>query len=82
MGNGLIIALVLSLLVFFVLFKLVKSLVPMVLHGIFGLAIFWIFNWFGVLHIPIDWIVFLIAALGGVPGVLIVIFLSALGIPL
>ncbi len=80
MGIGLIIALVLSLVIFFVLFKLVKSLVPMVLHGIIGLVVFWLFNYFGVLHIPLDWIVFLIAALGGVPGVLIVIFLSALGI--
>lgn len=82
MGNGLVIALVISFIIFLVLFKLLKSLVPLVLHGIVGLIVFWLAGYAGILHIPIDWLTFLIAAFGGVAGVVIVIVFSALGIPL
>jgi len=81
-GWGLILALVLSVIVAVVLFWFVKKLLPMVLHGILGIAVFWLLNYFGVLHVPIDIITFLIAAFGGVIGVAIVVALAVLGVPL
>lgn len=82
MGIGLMIALALSLLVFIVLFKLVKSIVPLALHGIFGLVVFWLLSYMEIVHVPIDIFTFLIAAFGGVAGVLVVIALSFFGVPL
>ena len=79
---GLFIALAVSVIVFIILFKMFKSIAPLALHGIMGLIVFWLCNTSGVLNIPIDWLTFLISALGGVVGVLVVIFLSAAGVPL
>ena len=79
---GLFIALVLSVIIFIILFKLLRAIAPLVIHGVMGLIVFWLCNSSGVLSIPIDWITFLIEALGGVAGVVIVIFLAALGVPL
>ena len=82
MGYGLIIALALSVIVCYILFRILKSVVPLVLNGIGGIVIFWLLNYFAIMHVQIDWLTFLIAAIGGVPGVLIVLLLSFLGIPL
>ncbi|MFA4983422.1 MAG: pro-sigmaK processing inhibitor BofA family protein [Candidatus Micrarchaeia archaeon] len=82
MGIGLIIALALSFLVFAVLIKVVKSAAMLALHGLFGLIVFWALGYFGIVRVPIDVFTFLIAAFGGVVGVLAVIALSFLGIPL
>ena len=81
-GIGLTIALILSFAVFYVMFRLFKSLSMLALHGVLGLAVFWLFNYIGLLQIPINWITFLISAFGGVVGVLIVIALSFLHVPL
>mgnify|MGYP001558121722 CR=1 FL=1 len=82
MGIGLTIALILSIVVFYILFRIMRRLVPLIFHGIIGIVVFWLFNYFGILRVPIDWVSFLIAAFGGVFGVLIVIFLAAMGVPL
>jgi inhibitor of the pro-sigma K processing machinery len=82
MGWGLILALVLSILVAAAIFHLLRKAVPLLLHGIAGIAVFWLLSTFGILQVPIDVVTFLIAALGGVLGVLIVLALSFLGVPL
>ena len=82
MAIGLIIALVLSIIVAVVLFHVLKNIVPLILHGILGLVVFWLLDYFGILAIPLDWITFLIAAFGGVIGVAIVVVLAFLHVPL
>ncbi len=82
MGLGLMLALAISIIVFLVLFHLIRKVVPLILHGIAGIAIFWALNYLHILNVPIDVVSFLIAAFGGIVGVLIVIMLAYLGIPL
>lgn len=82
MGWGLIIALFLSILVAAVIFHLIRRIAPLLLHGIIGIAFFWLLSNFGLLRVPIDIVTFLIAAFGGIFGVLIVVALSFLGVPL
>ena len=82
MGWGILVALVVSFLIFCFLFHVLRRIGPMILHGLLGLACFWTLGYFGVLGVPIDILTFLIAAFGGVLGVLAVIALSYLGIPL
>ncbi len=82
MGWGTIIALVISVCVAIALFYVLKKVAPLIINGIFGLVVFWLLSYFGVLKVPLDLWTFLIAALGGVIGVIIVVVLSVLGIPL
>ncbi len=82
MGWGIIVALFLSFLAFYFLFRMLRSIMPLALHGLIGIAIFWGLNQLGVLKVPIDLATFLIAAFGGVFGVLVVLALSLLGVPL
>ncbi|MCX8175136.1 MAG: pro-sigmaK processing inhibitor BofA family protein [Candidatus Micrarchaeota archaeon] len=82
MGWGLIIALFASFLIAAAIFHILRKLIPLVVHGVLGLAFFWLLNYFGILLVPIDAATFLIAALGGVLGVVLVIILTFLGVPL
>lgn len=82
MGIGLLIALAISIVVFAVLFHLIRKIVPLILHGIVGIIVFWVLNLVGILAVPIDLVTFLIAALGGTIGVLVVIVLAYFGVPL
>ena len=82
MALGLYIALVVSVLIAWAIFHATKKIGALVFHGIFGLVVFWLFNYFGILKIPLDLVTFIIAALGGVMGVALVVIFSVLGIPL
>ncbi len=82
MGWGLLAALFISFLVFYFLFRMLRRIMPLILHGILGIAVFWALNNTGILKVQIDLVTFLIAAFGGVLGVISVILISALGIPL
>lgn len=82
MGWGTILALVISVCIAIVLFYVLRKITPLLINGVFGLVIFWLLSYFGVLKVPLDILTFLIAALGGVIGVIVVVILSALGIPL
>ena len=75
-------ALVLSVGVFYILFHTVRKIIPLVWHGVLGMAIFWALDFFGIVRIPLDWVTFAVAALSGTIGVLIVVGLAALGIRL
>jgi inhibitor of the pro-sigma K processing machinery len=82
MGWGLILALMISFLIFYFLWRVMRNLAPLILHGILGLLVFWVLNYFGLLKVPIDLVTFLIASFGGVLGVLVVVAMAALGVPL
>lgn len=82
MGWGIILALAVSILIAALIFHMLRKIAPLVLHGIMGLMVFWLLSVFGILKVPVDIVTFLIAALGGVLGVLLVIALAALGVPL
>ena len=82
MGLGLWLALAASVVIAYIIFHLTRRLGALVFHGIFGLVIFWLFNYFGVLRVPLDFVTFIIAAIGGVLGVALVVVFSAIGIPL
>ncbi|VVC02110.1 SigmaK-factor processing regulatory protein BofA [uncultured archaeon] len=79
---GTIIALAVSVIAAVILFKVLKSLMPLIYNGLIGIAAFWILNLLGITHVSIDIWTFLIAAIGGVFGVAAVIILSVLGVPL
>lgn len=82
MADGMLFALILSIGVFYILFHLVRKIIPLIMHAILGMIIFWALGFFGILQVPLNWITVGIAAFAGVIGVLIVIGLAALGVPL
>ena len=82
MAWGIWLALGLSFIVFYILLRMVGKIMPLILHGIAGMAMFWALNSLGMLNIPLDWVTFLIGALGGIFGVIIVLVLAALHVPM
>ena len=82
MGVGLWLALAASVFIAYFLFHFTRKIGALVFHGIFGMAVFWLFNYLGVLAVPLDFVTFIIAAIGGVIGVALVVFFSAMGVPL
>jgi len=82
MGWGILLALAISILIAALIFHALRKIAPLILHGVLGLLVFWLLSQFGILKVPIDIVTFLIAALGGVLGVLVVIALAAFGVPL
>jgi len=82
MAFGLWLALVASVFIAYFVFHLTRKFGAMLFNGVFGLVVFWLLGYFGVLHVPLDFVTFIIAALGGVVGVALVVAFAALGIPL
>ncbi len=82
MGWGTILALIISVGIAVALFYVLKKVAPLIINGVFGLVVFWLLSYFGILRVPLDFWTFLISALGGAVGVIIVVIFSAIGIPL
>lgn len=82
MALGLWLALAASVFIAYFVFHLTRKFGTLLFHGIFGLVLFWLLNYFGVLRVPLDFVTFIIAAFGGVLGVALVVLFSVLGIPL
>lgn len=82
MNIGTIIALAVSVLAAIILYKILKSIMPLIYNGLVGLAVFWVLGILGIIKVNIDIWTFLIAAIGGIFGVIAVIVLAWLGIPL
>lgn len=82
MNIGTIIALAVSVLAAIILYKILKSVMPLIYNGLVGLAVFWVLDILGIIKVNIDVWTFLIAAIGGIFGVIAVIILAWLGIPL
>jgi inhibitor of the pro-sigma K processing machinery len=81
---GIILAIVAAILIYF----FIKKFVSLVINAIVGVVILFLLNvfhimpLFGASDIPIDWITIIICAIGGLPGVIIVIILHLAGITL
>lgn len=81
---GIILAVIAAIIIYF----LIKKFVSLVINAIVGIIVLFLLNFFNVMSIfgapnlPIDWITILICAIGGLPGVIIVIVLTIAGIPL
>lgn len=78
---GLIIALAISLVCAWLLYRLFQQFWPLLYNAMAGIGIFWVLNYLHIISVPINfWTVF-IAAIGGVFGVAAVIVLTYLGVP-
>ena len=82
MALGLYLALAASVFIAYFIFHFTRKFGALLFHGIFGLALFWLLGYFGVLHVPLDFVTFIIAAFGGLIGVALVVAFSFLGVPL
>ncbi|MFA6328464.1 MAG: pro-sigmaK processing inhibitor BofA family protein [Candidatus Micrarchaeia archaeon] len=82
MGFGLWLALAASVFIAYFVFHFTRKFGALIFHGVFGMVVFWLFNYFGVLSVPLNFVTFIIAAIGGVLGVALVVLFSALGVPL
>ena len=75
-----IILLIVAVLLFFVAFKVVKSLVGLVINAVVGVVLFFLTNEIGLTSIEVSIFNLLVCAIGGAPGALILIVLNILGI--
>ena len=82
MAIGLIVALVISFIIAALLFGALRRLDALVVNGIIGIIVFWLLAALGLISIPINILTVLIAAIGGLPGVIVVIVLNAVGVVL
>lgn len=77
---GEIVGLVLAVVVAILLYKVLKGLAGLVVNAVMGVIVLWLLDLFLLPPITINLWSVLIAAIGGLPGVLIVIVLHFLGI--
>ena len=82
MGIGIIVGLLVAVVSAYLIYRLLKAVWALALNGMLGLAVFWLLEAFGITHVNIDVWTFLIAAIGGLPGVAAVVVLAYLGVPL
>ena len=81
---GILVAIILAAVAYFVL----KNVVKLIINSILGLIILFLVNhfhvmsWVGKPDIAITWVTVLICALGGIPGALLLILLHLLGFSL
>ena len=80
MVTGLEIA-ALALALFFLLgaVRIIRAVRPLVVNTVVGLLVFLVAGWLGV-GVEIDWVALAVVALAGLPGAVLVILLSVLGI--
>ena len=77
---GIVLTVALAAVVIFFALKLGKKLILLVINGFLGLVALVIINFTGFVNIDINIISVLIAALGGLLGIVLLILLSTLGI--
>ena len=77
---GIVLTVALAIVVIFFALKLGKKLILLVINGFLGLVALVIINFTGFVTIDINIISVLIAALGGLLGIVLLILLSTLGI--
>jgi hypothetical protein len=81
---GIILAVIAAIIIYF----LIKKFVSLVINAIVGvivlflLDVFNVMSLFGAPNLHIDWITVLICAIGGLPGVIIVVLLTIAGVAL
>ncbi len=85
---GAIAGIILAIIVAVLIYYFIKTFVSLVINAIVGLILLFLLNFFNVMSIfgapnlPIDWITILICAIGGLPGVIIVMILTIAGVAL
>lgn len=57
-----------------------KELIALILNAAVGFVIIWLINLTDLISLPLNWITALVAGIFGVPGVVILIVLTILGI--
>lgn len=75
-----LILLVVMLLFLYVLFRVVKSLTPIILNSVAGIVCLFLLNYFFHLGIPIDFWTIVTVGLGGFVGLLVILIFHFLGI--
>jgi pro-sigmaK processing inhibitor BofA len=81
---AILLAVILAIIVYFVL----KRAVALLINAIVGVILLFLINFinlmalFGRPDIPINWITVLVSAIGGLPGVIIVVLLHLFEVPL
>ena len=64
----------------FILHLNLKKVIGLILNAVIGMAVLWVINWTGLVSIPINIITCLVVGIFGVPGTIVLIILSLLGI--
>ena len=77
---GEIVGLVLAIIVAVLLYKVLKGATGLLVNAVVGVIVLWLLDLFIAPPVTINLWLVLIAAIGGLPGVLIVIVLHFLGI--
>ena len=85
---GSVVGIVLAIVVAVILYYFLKEIVVLIVNAIVGVIVLFLLNVFHVMNlvgssdIPIDWITILVSAIGGLPGVIIVVILHLAGVVL
>lgn len=73
-------AIILSLGILYLLFKILKSLVMLVLHSVLAIVLLLFINFFLHLNITINAISILVVTIGGIPGLILIVLLHVFGL--
>jgi len=57
-----------------------KTLIGLIVNAVVGFVVLWVINWTGLVSIPMNIVTCLVAGAFGVPGVIILIILSVIGV--
>lgn len=77
---GPLLSLILLILIVFLVFWLGKNLVWLIVNSIVGIAILYLINFLPGINIPINIWSVLITVFGGVPGIILLVLLSWMGV--
>ncbi|EMA54919.1 MULTISPECIES: pro-sigmaK processing inhibitor BofA family protein [Halococcus] len=59
--------------------RIVQAVRPLLINAVVGLLVFLVAEWLGV-GVEINWLTLAIVAIGGLPGAVLVVLLSVLGV--
>ena len=76
-----LVLLIIAVLILVALYRLLRNPIHLVINAILGIIILFLAHFIGI-HVPIDLIAVLISAIAGIPGAILLIILSLLGISL
>ena len=76
-----LVLLIIAVLILVALYRLLRNPIHLVINAILGIIILFLAHFIGI-HVPIDLIAVLISAIAGIPGAILLILLSLLGISL
>ena len=81
MATSSLVLLIIAVLILAALYRLLRDPKYLVVNAILGIIILFLAHFIGI-HVPIDLIAVLISAIAGIPGAILLILLSLLGISL